>query len=258
MLRFSVLVYHMVAEPKAPIEHRFAIPPRRFASHITTLVQHGYTCVSLDQAESWLHGRAEIPDRALALTFDDGFADNFTEAYPVLRQYRIPATIFVTVNTIGAENVWMSATGFPSRRMLSWDQIRAMHAGGVSFGSHTLNHPRLSSLNHDAAGVEIRDAKRTLEEKLGVEIKHFAYPYGDCNGEIPSLVRAAGHTLACSTRSGFNRPGCDPLLLRRIEVYGTDSRWQLLQKLFYGTSDAGLFKPVRYYWRRLVARFKAG
>jgi peptidoglycan/xylan/chitin deacetylase (PgdA/CDA1 family) len=257
MSRFCILMYHMVAETRSAPERRFAIAPRRFATHMRVLGEKGYSFVSLAEIQAHLKGELELRERAVAVTLDDGFADNYTDAFPVLQRHRIPATVFLAVNAVGGENRWMSANGYPRRPMLGWEQIHEMQSAGLTFGSHTLNHPRLSTLDRDAAGEEICEAKRILEDRLGVPVEQFAYPYGDWSAETVQLVREAGHQLACSTRSGFNRRDVDPLLLRRIEVYGTDPAWKLLQKLRFGTNEAGLLQPAKYYWRRAAERFTA-
>jgi peptidoglycan/xylan/chitin deacetylase (PgdA/CDA1 family) len=219
------------------------------------LRRKGYSPVSLTRIQAYLAGGADLPERPVAVTLDDGFADNYTDAFPVLRQFNIPATIFLATDTLGGENRWMTANGYPGRPMLDWDQIDEMQAAGVGFGSHTLTHPRLSQLDRASAEREIRDSKQVLEDRLTTTVDHFAYPHGDWDARTADLVREAGYTLACSTRSGFNRRDVDPFLLRRIEVYGTDSAWRLLQKLRFGTNDAGLLEPARYYWSRLASRF---
>jgi peptidoglycan/xylan/chitin deacetylase (PgdA/CDA1 family) len=160
----------------------------------------------------------------------------------------------LAVDTLGGQNRWMCANGYPKRPMLDWTQIGEMQTAGIHFGSHTLSHPRLSQLDRGAAMREIRDSKQALEDRLGESVDHFAYPYGDWSGETVELVREAGYTLACSTRSGFNRRDVDPFLLRRIEIFGTDPAWKLRQKLRFGTNDAGLLEPAKYYWKRVAAR----
>lgn len=254
MSRFCILMYHMVTEPRCAEERRYACPPRRFAAHMRALRDSGYRPVSLDEVQHHLTEGTKLPDRAVAVTFDDGFADNYTDAFPILQRQQIPAAIFLAVSAIGGENRWMSAKGCPKRPMLDWPQIREMQAAGIHFGSHTMSHVRLSTLDRGAAHTEIIGAKRVLEDKLGAAVDWFAYPFGDWNGETVELVREAGHTLGCSTRSGFNREDVDPLLLRRIEVYGTDPPWKLIQKLRFGTNDASLFQPLQYYWKRAAAR----
>ena len=247
-------MYHMVDIPRSREEQKLAISPLRFAAHMRALHARGYRFVSLTQIQDYLDANREMPAAAVAVTLDDGFADNYMRALPILVRYEVPATVFLVVNCIGGDNRWMRERDYPVRRMLDWGQIREMQDAGICFGSHTLTHPRLSALDRRAARAEIQGSKQALEDRLGAAVDHFAYPYGDWSGETVELVREAGHTLACSTRSGFNRPEADPLLLRRIEVYGTDPVWKLLQKLRFGTNEAGVLEPARYYWRRASER----
>jgi peptidoglycan/xylan/chitin deacetylase (PgdA/CDA1 family) len=140
--------------------------------------------------------------------------------------------------------------------MLKWSQIEEMAAAGVEFGGHTRTHPRLIDLTPDLAGAEIRDGKREIEDRLGRAVRYFAYPHGLLNNEVRNIVEESGFSLACSTRSGFNRRNTDPYVLHRIEVYGTDPLWKLHQKLAFGINDASLAFPAAYYSKRAVTRLK--
>ena len=255
MARFCILMYHMVTEPSSPGETRYACPPSRFESHMRTLSKKGYRLVSLTDVECCLSGAREMPPAAVAVTLDDGYVDNFTEAFPIIRQYDVPATVFLAVAAMGRTNSWIS-DGSRRRAMLDWTQVRAMQADGVRFGSHTLTHPRLTELDRGAAEHEIRGAKALLEDHLGERANWFAYPYGDLKEETLTLVREAGHTLACTTRSGFNHSDTEPLLLRRIEVCGTDSARTVERKIRFGDNEVGPGKILRYYLNRLGARLR--
>jgi len=247
-------MYHMVSEPRTPGERRFACPPERFAEHMRLLRAHGYRLVGLDDVHGHLSGRRRLADGALAVTLDDGFADNYENAFPVLTEHRIPATVFVVSGAVGGRSGWMTETSSRRRAMLSWLQMREMHAAGIAFGSHTVTHPHLSALEEGQAMRELRDSKAALEDGLGGEVAHFAYPHGDVSDQVRSLVHAAGYRTACTTRSGFNRPDADPLRLRRLEVYGTDSARNLTRKLRFGVNDGSLGFSLRYYWGRAQAR----
>lgn len=254
MSRIRILMYHMVTGSYSAEEHRFAVPPQIFGSHMRALRSKNYVPVALSEVQDHLLGNRKLPGNAVAVTLDDGYADNYANAFPTLQQYEIPATIFLVINEIGGENRWERGRSSSVHPLLNWRQIREMHAAGIGFGSHTLSHPRLSKLSDHKARTEIQNAKKLLEDHLGTSAEHFAYPYGDLSEQTVDLVREAGHTLACSTRCGFNRSDVDPLLLRRIDVYGTDSTWKLLQKLRFGTNDAGLLQTARYYLRQTSAR----
>lgn len=254
MSRLCILMYHMISEPASDLEQRFACPPEGFATHLRALRRHGYAPVSLSQVGDYVRGLAPLPKKAVAVTLDDGYADNHSNAWPILAEQEFPATIFVTVGTVGNQNRWMVPDGYPPRQMLEWSEIREMHAAGVQIGSHTMTHPKLSTLGRDAAQREVVEAKKTLEDRLGSEIDTFAYPYGELSEETRDIVQEAGHSIACSVRPGFNRPNDDPLLLRRIEVDGTDPAWKVLQKMRYGSNKAGVFEPLKYYLQRTTRR----
>jgi hypothetical protein len=91
---------------------------------------------------------------------------------------------------------------------------------------------------------------------LGKEVAHFAYPYGLFNAEVREMVVRAGYRSACSTRAGFNRPGEDAFLLRRIDIAGTDKLWQFRQKLHHGSNQAARLQPLYYYAGRVAARLR--
>ena len=246
----------MVCEPKTQVEKKYACPPDLFKKHMRFLKSNGFTPISLKQIDDYLHGETEIPENSVVVTLDDGFQDNYTNAFPIIQQYDIPATIFLATGTLSGKNSWMSAPDFTEKPMLEWTQVREMNASGINFGAHTVRHPRLSELDKDAALIEITDSKKAIEDGLGKSCDYFAYPYGLFNNETPQLVQQAGFKLACSTRSGFNTTARDPFLLHRIEVYGNDPVWKLKQKMCFGTNDASLLFPLTYYKNRLVARFQ--
>lgn len=251
MSRFCILMYHIIDAPRSAHERRWACPPSRFARHMRALRRSGYQPVCLSTVQDFLAGEGTLPDRAVAVTLDDGYADNYRFAFPILQEHGIPATIFLVANTIDGWNDWVQDPAAPRRAMLTWEQIREMQTHGTRFGSHTLTHPRLTTLSLEDARQEIQGAKQMLEDRLGTPIPWFAYPYGNCSDTIAQLARESGYTLACSTRAGFNRPDIDPFMLRRIDVAGTDSVWKLMQKLEFGTNDAGLIQPLIYYIKKL-------
>jgi peptidoglycan/xylan/chitin deacetylase (PgdA/CDA1 family) len=254
MQRFTILMYHMIRKPGTSREGRYACPPDRFRQHILRLREKGYSPISLREAGKALLEGTELPEKPVVITLDDGFEDNYTAAFPILSEFSVPATIFLSTGHLGRSNQWMSSSNFPQRSMMSWEMVSEMASHGIDFGAHTVTHPRLSELDNKAALSEISDSKKQIEDKLGRDCEHFAYPYGDLGPETPELVERAGFTLACSTRSGFNSQDRNPFLLHRIEVYGNDSVWKLMQKMTFGHNDASLLFPVKYYAGRLIAR----
>src|SRR5690242_2507100 len=119
MKRVLVLMYHIVAEPRSSAEARYCCAPVRFDAQMRHLRDGEIELVSLDAIEAAIEGRAPWPEEGVAVTFDDGFADTFANALPVLERYRIPATMFAVSDRVGDTNRWMSERGFPERQLMS-------------------------------------------------------------------------------------------------------------------------------------------
>lgn len=254
MARFIILMYHFIDQPRSDRESRFCCTPQRFARQMRYLKESNHTLISLDKLIECIDGHATLPENGVVVTFDDGCTSNYSNALPVLLRYKIPATMFIVTNYIGQSNAWMHSRGFPFRKLVSRSQLQELLDAGISLGSHTRTHPRLTELSDDSVMDEVRTSKQTLEDIIGKPVPYFAYPFGLYNQMIRDAVEAAGYRAACSTRSGFNRSDVDRFTLRRIEIYGSDSLWKFRQKLKFGTNDMTLLFPVRYYATRLVSR----
>jgi len=210
--------------------------------------------MDLDDLQRALQEDAQITMPAVAVTFDDGFAATFEHAVPVLERYRIPATMFVVSGRVGGYNDWMTQRGFPHRALMDERQILLMRDAGITVGSHTRNHPRLTGMPSKSLTDEISGSRVDLERMLAQQVRHFAYPFGLYDDAAREMVRLAGYSTACSTRAGFNTADVGCFDLRRLEVYGWDSLWRLRQKLKYGSNDSSLTFPASYYLGRVRAR----
>jgi len=254
MQRFTILMYHMVQQPCTVAESKYACPPEQFEQHLSYLKNSHHHVVSLDEIEYHLLSGTAIPQNAVAITLDDGFEDNYTQAFPLLQKYALPASIFLATGVMGASNVWMQGRDFPKRAMLNWAQIEEMSRYQITFGAHTVNHAKLSELDDSAAADEIIQSKHRIEDQLGRPCYHFAYPYGLFAKQTPEIVKNSGFKLACSTLSGFNNSERDPYLLHRIEVYGNDPVWKLKQKMTFGMNDATRLFPLKYYSKQVLQK----
>ncbi len=254
MHSFVILMYHMISEPKTAAEVKYACSQKRFEHHLQMLLCAGFKPVSIKAIEEYFSTQTPLPDQAFLITLDDGFEDNYSNAFPILQRYQIPAVIYLATGLVGKSNQWMCASTFSERKMLSWTQIKDMANHDIDFGSHTISHPKLTELDDKSVSKELVESKKIIEDQLSMECKHFAYPYGLLTEKTRDLVQYAGFKTACSTRSGFNNVERDPLVLHRIEVYGDDSNWKLKQKIRFGMNDASIFFPLKYYSSRLLAR----
>ena len=247
-------MYHMVCETDDSKEKRYCCHPKAFKKQMAYLKRAGYRVIEIDDLINSIKNGTTLPEKSIAITFDDGFADNYENAFPVLQEYGFPATIFVVSRLVGRTNEWMQEEGFPARKLLGWEKLKDMSENGITIGSHTTTHASLTDIDTESARHEIINSKFELEDALGKTVRCFAYPYGRFNQQIEELVAEAGYFGACSIRSGFNSVHVSPFALRRIEVYGTDTLWNFIWKLKFGTNEDNWALPLKYYYSRILDR----
>ena len=249
-----ILMYHIIDEPRASQEAKYCCRPRNFDKQMQYLRAAGFRVTALDTLLAALEEGDETQENMVAVTFDDGFVCAYDAALPVLLRHEIPATMFIPSDRVGKSNDWMRSHATAPRAILSVSQLRDLDRAGITVGSHTRTHPRLTEIGAVRVADELRGSKAALEQILGKRVDYFAYPFGLCNNAVRDEVERAGYRAACSTRSGFNRKTVDRFLLRRIEVYGSDTIPGFRRKLKFGANDVSPFYPLRYYAGRLAAR----
>jgi peptidoglycan/xylan/chitin deacetylase (PgdA/CDA1 family) len=254
-MKIPILMYHMVCETDDPKEKRYCCHPDAFKQQMAHLKKVGYQVVGLDDLINSIMNSTSLPQKSISITFDDGFADNYENAFPALQEYGFPATMFVVSRFAGRTNEWMWEEGFPARKLLGWKELKDMSENGITIGSHTTTHASLTDMDTKSARHEISNSKSELEDALGKPVHFFAYPYGLFNEQTEKCVVEAGYLGACSTRSGFNSEHANPFALRRIEVYGTDTLWNFIWKLKFGTNEDTWTLPLKYYYSRILDRF---
>jgi peptidoglycan/xylan/chitin deacetylase (PgdA/CDA1 family) len=221
----------------------YVMPAHRFATQMTWLKRMGYLPITLKQFLDCQRDRRPVPAGSVVITFDDGYTDNYTQAYPVLQKQSIPATIFLVSSYVGLANTWDEQKQLAGRPLMSWSQIEEMMGQGVQFGAHTSTHPVLTSISSNRAEEEITLSRKQLEKKLGVPVDFFSYPYGEYDPSIQAMVREAGFAAGCTVDAGLNTMITPTLLLRRTEIRGTDSLPRFLLSLWIGDAEA-------FGWRR--------
>ena len=254
--RIPILMYHMVRNLKGRADSRYCCTPRQFRVQMFYLKWAGFHVIDLNNLVDGLIANRELPRKTIAITFDDGFKDNFENALPVLKKYGFPATLFVVSGLIGKTNTWMLEKKMPERELISYEEIQAMAKNKIEIGSHTVSHADMTSIGPEELSEEVRKSKEDIESETGIPVRFFAYPYGRLNESARRAVMDAGYKAACSTRSGFNNNEVDPFILRRMEVYGDDSIWTFALKITWGTNDASLPLILRYYLSRIIERFR--
>ncbi len=192
------------------------VTPRMFAFQMRYLGIAGFKVVSLNEILSFAEGREA--GKIVAITFDDGYRDFYDNAWPVLKKYGYPSAVFLVSDLIGKENVWDSEELGTRKKLLDDDHIRELKEAGVTFGSHTRNHPFLTRLSEEELADEVGNSRARLERKLGSSVDFFCYPYGDMDDRVKSAVRAAGYFAAFTTERGFVHGGDDIFAIKRVPV----------------------------------------
>jgi peptidoglycan/xylan/chitin deacetylase (PgdA/CDA1 family) len=235
-----ILTYHRVNAVHP--QDRLTVHPDHFAAQMDWLARCGRPVVALESALAALRGEAALAEGAVALTFDDGFADNETVARPILERFRFPATFFLSTAFVGTGSTldrYRSCCA--DDRMLDWSQVAALLAGGHSVGGHGRAHLELDGLPLAEARAEVEGCARDLRAGTGRPPRLFCYPRGRASAAVRALVAEAGFEAACTVRPGANRAGADALALCRTEVSGDDDLEDFALKL------AGAFDG----WHRL-------
>lgn len=221
-----ILTYHRVTD--AHPADRLCVPVARFAQQMRFLRQAGYQTASLAQAVRWIAGAAELPSRAVAITFDDGFEDNFLYAYPELARAGFVACFFVPSAFIAS---CRQAHHPPEDRPMSWAQLAELLRDHQEIGAHSVTHRRLAELDPAQARWEVRHSKELLEQRLKRPVECFCYPAGSYTAEVAQAVCESGYVAACTVEPGANRPGANPFTLKRTEISAFDSLWDFEKKL---------------------------
>ena len=280
--KFVILCYHGIGESGNPLG---VAPTRQLFQAQMRFLRENYRVVSLDEICRELRSGVKS-EPGVAITFDDGYRSSYTVAFPILQKYRLPATIYVTIESVETGQVaWYDRVflamavapsgslqldfgspcrfqlnspgdrlraalemvallrtlpnserrkrcallekkiGLPqnalSSRVLTWEEILTMHQAGIVFGSHTLTHPVVSQLTLQELEQELGASKCLLEEKLGIPVLDFAFPFGkasDCSPPALEMLSRYGYRSAVTTLPGVNTMHVNPFELRRLQV----------------------------------------
>ncbi len=216
-----ILTYHSIAGGGSPIE----IPPEMFAQQMDWLAGH-FRVAPLAEVVDALRAHHPLPERTVVLTFDDGFADFFSVAAPVLLRHRLPATVFLPTAYLGKTSAWPGQPAWvKTAPLLSWEQVRELSAAGIDFGAHSVSHPALTALGPADVEKELAESREEIETHTGRPAAFFCYPYGLWN---PAVRRCAQQHFrgACSTAAGAVEPDADPYALPRVDAhYLRNRRW---------------------------------
>lgn len=221
-MEIPVIAYHKIDVPTKDIRVRGAFTsPKRFAKQISYLKKQGFVFYTASALIEYYLEHRRFPLKAITLTFDDGWKDNYTNAFPVLREHGIKATIFLVPSCIGQVSSKVVAEGESAREHLSREDITEMSRHGIEFGSHSVSHGLLHQLAPQEVEYEVEESKRQIENLLQQPCKVFAYPAGFFTVTAHAAVRKAGYIAAFSSVYGPVEE-LDIYALNRTEILRRD------------------------------------
>jgi peptidoglycan/xylan/chitin deacetylase (PgdA/CDA1 family) len=230
-----ILMYHSVSddpEPGVAPYYRLVTGPARFRAQMRWLKDAGYRVTDLATAVERISHGVGADERLAVITFDDGFRDFHTHAWPVLSDFGFTATMFLATACIADVR-----RSFRNRECLTWSEVRELRAAGARFGSHTVTHPKLHGMAWPDIRRELEDSRAALEHALQERIDTFAYPYAFPREDRAFAARfaetlaATGYTLAVTTVIGRADAGSHRLRLERLPVNEADDRALFTTKL---------------------------
>jgi peptidoglycan/xylan/chitin deacetylase (PgdA/CDA1 family) len=202
-----IAMYHRI-DDKAAFS-KLSVSPESFKRQMQFLKRHDYNVVKLEDLPDLLE-KGNVPHKTIAVTFDDGYENNYTAAYPVLKELGLPATIFISPALIGTEDY------------LTWDQVIEMSESGViSIGSHTMTHSWLPGSDEHKLDVEIIDSKRAIESHIRRPVISFSYPLGGFDRHVREKVIKAGYKISVATNPGKAYPKHDLFAMKRVRISRT-------------------------------------
>ena len=209
----DILMYHSVSNAEGPT----SIAPEIFAEQMAAIAEAGVKVISLDDLLSAKAGKTTLPKQSIIITFDDGFKNFAETAWPVMEKFGFSPIVYVPTGWVAKAENWRGANE-PARRLMNWAEIREMSDAGVSIGSHAVSHPDLTTLPDDALLAELCQSRKTLEDRLGKAIPHFAPPYGLTTQKVRDKI-AKEYKTSVGTRLDRSDLQDDVFDLPRLEMF---------------------------------------
>ena len=201
-----ILEYHMVRDDATGDAYDYSVPVADFREQLDYLQAEGYTPITMLEFMKAKKGKFQLPEKPVVLTFDDGYADNYTTLLPLLEERGWKAVVYMVTNDIGRPGY------------LTWEQLRDMQKRGMEIGSHTANHQPLTGLEPQRRADELKLSKLLMEWNGMETIFSFSYPNGAYDEELPRLLKENEYLSAVTGDAGLNTFGTDPYLMQRINI----------------------------------------
>jgi peptidoglycan/xylan/chitin deacetylase (PgdA/CDA1 family) len=202
-------MYHSI-EYTPNKKDKITVSPDAFTRQMKFLHDRKYNVIPLEEAVSYIREKKRPPARTVAITFDDGYENNYKYAYPALKRYHMPATIFIITDKVGKND------------FMDWGQINEMSASGIiDIESHTISHAWLKYIDDKKLKDELAGSKEVLEKMTGKKIKFICYPMGGYNEHVKSMAKDAGYEAGFATKPTRLAPSYDVYEIKRVRISPT-------------------------------------
>ena len=221
-VRIPILMYHHIGGlPAQPDRLRLnlTLSVAHFTAHLAYFRDNGYQTVTLNDVVAAMYGEADLPEKPIVLTFDDGYLDHYTNAFPLLQESGFTATFFIVTSLVG------------DGEYVTWEQLREMAAAGMRIEAHGLTHRDLREIGSGGIRHEAVQARQTLEEEIGQPVRFYCYPAGKYTDQTPALMAEAGYLGAVTVQHGLIASPGARYELPRVRIHRGDSPWAVAARL---------------------------
>ncbi len=233
-MKIPVLYYHKIDYPKKDAVYKgLYVTPKQFERQVALLKLFGYDTVNPKEILSFVLGHKLPVKKPLLITFDDGYENNYLNAYPILKDAGFSSLIFISTGFIGKKNAISDEREKAKENFLNKSEIKEMFESGFFIGSHGINHYFLDRLEEGVLIGELIASKAYLENITGAPVDFFSYPFGAYNAKVMRAVKNAGYTGAFTTEKGKVGSGDNSYELKRIPVNGYNNIFNFLYKIFF-------------------------
>jgi len=199
-----ILVYHRIGYTTDDL----TVSPEKFEQDLIELKKNNYTTITISTFEDLLNGyEVNLPPKPILITFDDGYDDNYLNAFPILQRNQMTATFFIITNLINTPN------------RMTTEEIKIMQLNGMFFGSHTANHLQLANLDKETIWSELVYSKKKLEDTLNISIYSLAYPTGNFDDKVIKVANDMGYEFGFTIKLGICTNNSNKMELPRIPIF---------------------------------------
>jgi peptidoglycan/xylan/chitin deacetylase (PgdA/CDA1 family) len=214
--RIPILLYHRIARTRPDDDPMgLAVSPELFEAQMRSLKKQGIQTVRPSDIMPEKRHSGALPGKSLVITFDDGFLDNYINAFPILMRYNLTATIFVVPDCIGKRSYWTPMDSYP---LMDWAHIREMAKYGFDIQNHSSTHADLTALDDREAERQITESRETIEDLIGSPVSLLSYPFGKFNASIMHITERAGYRYAYAAGMSCNADYC----IERLPIFERD------------------------------------